>query len=103
MEDFSLETTVVLYGVFHGIGGASVAINLGMMAYIGDIADESTKVSLFYLIGIEVFLTITTHFDNKSWLIGLSFKFEIKLQTSAMTKIFSDFVCIVFEFQYVGL
>ena len=45
MEDFSLETTVVLYGVFHGLGGASVSINLGMMAYIGDIADESTKVS----------------------------------------------------------
>ena len=45
MEDFTLETTVILYGLFHGIGGASVAINLGMMAYIGDIADESTKVS----------------------------------------------------------
>ena len=45
MEDFNLEITVVLYGIFHGLGGASVAVNLGMMAYIGDIATPETKVS----------------------------------------------------------
>ncbi len=30
------------------IGGASVAINLGMMAYIGDIATEDVKVSFIF-------------------------------------------------------
>ena len=45
MESFNLEITVILYGLFHGLGGASVAINLGMMAYIGDIATHETKVT----------------------------------------------------------
>jgi hypothetical protein len=45
MDSFSLEVTVIMYGIFHGIGGASVAINLGMMAYIGDITTHETKVS----------------------------------------------------------
>jgi hypothetical protein len=30
------------------IGGASVALNLAMMAYIGDIATQETKVSLSF-------------------------------------------------------
>jgi hypothetical protein len=49
MDSFSLEVTVILYGIFHGIGGASVAINLGMMAYIGDITTHETKVSRIIL------------------------------------------------------
>jgi hypothetical protein len=44
-EKINLEVTVVLYGILHGLGGASVAVNLGMMAYIGDIATHETKVS----------------------------------------------------------
>ncbi len=45
-EKINLEVTVVLYGILHGLGGASVAVNLGMMAYIGDIATHETKVAL---------------------------------------------------------
>lgn len=42
--DFGVSTTVLLYGIFHGLGGASVALNLAMMAYVGDVASEGTKV-----------------------------------------------------------
>lgn len=43
--DFGVSTTVILYGIFHGLGGASVALNLAMMAYMGDVSSKETKVT----------------------------------------------------------
>jgi hypothetical protein len=60
MDSFSLEVTVIMYGIFHGIGGASVAINLGMMAYIGDITTHETKVSQIILYAIICFFGYQT-------------------------------------------
>ena len=45
-EDWTAETMVVMYGLLHGLGGASVALNLATIAYIGDISSPETKVGL---------------------------------------------------------
>ncbi len=41
-----------MYGILHGMGGASVALNLATIAYIGDISSPETKVGI--RIGIPV-------------------------------------------------
>ena len=40
---------VISFGLIHGIGGASVALNLATIAYIGDISTPETKVNMYYL------------------------------------------------------
>ena len=38
------EAIVVSFGLIHGFGGASVAVNLATIAYISDISTQETKV-----------------------------------------------------------
>ena len=40
---------VISFGLIHGVGGASVALNLATIAYIGDISTPETKVNTIYL------------------------------------------------------
>ena len=44
-ENWKAETMVISYGILHGLGGASVALNLATISYIGDISSPETKVS----------------------------------------------------------
>ena len=46
-ENWSAEIMVISFGLIHGIGGASVALNLATIAYIGDISTPETKVIFF--------------------------------------------------------
>ena len=39
---------VISFGIIHGIGGASVALNLATIAYIGDISTPETKVKILF-------------------------------------------------------
>ena len=41
---WSAETIVILFGLIHGFGGASVAVNLATISYISDISTPETKV-----------------------------------------------------------
>ena len=45
-EDWSAEVLVISFGLIHGLGGASVALNLATISYIGDISTPETKVHL---------------------------------------------------------
>jgi hypothetical protein len=47
--EWSAETMVITYGILHGLGGASVALNLATISYIGDISSPETKVRYIYL------------------------------------------------------
>ena len=38
------EAIVIMYGLIHGFGGASVAVNLATIAYISDVSTQETKV-----------------------------------------------------------
>ena len=42
--EWNIETTVIMYGILHGLGGASVLVNLGMMSYMSDVSTRETKV-----------------------------------------------------------
>ena len=46
--DWPVEVAAVMFGIFHGLGGASVATNLSLMAYIGDVAGKDTKVNFLF-------------------------------------------------------
>ena len=48
-ENWSAEIMVISFGLIHGVGGASVALNLATIAYIGDISTPETKVNTIYL------------------------------------------------------
>ena len=52
--EWTAEILVISYGLIHGMGGASVAINLSTVAYIGDIATPETKVNLLLGNGARV-------------------------------------------------
>ena len=41
---WGVEVIVITYGLIHGFGGASVAVNLATISYISDISDQETKV-----------------------------------------------------------
>ena len=43
-EDWSAETMVISYGLIHGLGGASVSLNLATISYMGDVSTPETKV-----------------------------------------------------------
>ena len=45
-EDWSAETMVISYGLIHGLGGASVSLNLATISYMGDVSTPETKVHL---------------------------------------------------------
>ena len=45
-EDWSAEVLVISFGLIHGLGGASVALNLATISYIGDISTPETKVHI---------------------------------------------------------
>ena len=47
-ENWSAEIMVISFGIIHGIGGASVALNLATIAYIGDISTPETKVKILF-------------------------------------------------------
>ena len=45
-EDWNAETMVISYGLIHGLGGASVSLNLATISYMGDVSTPETKVHL---------------------------------------------------------
>ena len=45
-EDWSAEAMVISYGLIHGLGGASVSLNLATISYMGDVSTPETKVHL---------------------------------------------------------
>lgn len=46
-----MEACVIMYGIGHSLGGASVMVNLGTLSYMSDVSPTETKV---LLIEIEI-------------------------------------------------
>ena len=44
---WGVEAIVVTFGLIHGFGGASVAVNLATISYISDISTQENKVGVY--------------------------------------------------------
>ena len=44
---WGVEPIVIAFGLIHGFGGASVAVNLATISYISDISTQENKVRVY--------------------------------------------------------
>ena len=99
-ENWSAEIMVISFGIIHGIGGASVALNLATIAYIGDISTPETKVKILFW--------FTFQFDFFLYLLDFKkishhVRTERKDQFNEPTLLISKYIIKMIQIENAGL
>ena len=75
-EDWNAETMVISYGLIHGLGGASVSLNLATISYMGDVSTPETKVRLKKVVNLRQMAHSMRHFVTSQLLENTGFIFR---------------------------